>query len=709
MLEDYFSINGGKISKDELRHKFNIKGEEQTTIFNCALNELVTEGCLFFDGKNYRLFTNEIGLAYGEIEVNKNGCAFVHTKDNYTILIENIDLNGALDGDTVLVNEISNKRKDFYSGKIYKILKRKNGFAIFEVNGNALSAELIPYNGFNNINISLNKNELRNLVDGELIKVIIGTKYNIVSYEEKDENDNIKKYNKIIFDAQLDSVIGHKTDPDIDIKLLANKYCIPIEFSKEAMKEANSLPLEVTEQDIIGRVDLRDKNIITIDCDDTKDRDDAVYVEMLSNGNYRLIVSIASVNHYVKRGMKLYDEAKIRCTSHYPKNTCIPMFPHIISNGICSLNPNVDRLTKTCDMEIDKDGKIINIEVYNSVINSKMAMKYSEVNDVLEGKHIDNYTPFIEQLKLMKELSDILEKNKKKRCSLNFEIADVKIIQDKQNKPIGFKKTGVGIAENMIENFMLEANSCVAEYFSWMPIIYRVHSTPDLDKVRNAIKILNSSNINIPKIKNIDEHSIRKILDSIKSSTEGEIIKSILLKSMKNAKYSTLNSGHFALQLNNYCHFTSPIRRISDFITHTIIDDILELNIDYDKIEKEAVDVSKDASFAEKVDEDMESEAKLMSMAEYMEGHIGEEFDAYVTDISKNGMFVITKESIPGKVKITDIFDDTYHFDKNKNILIGRNDGKYRIGNEVTVTVKSASKENRTINFEIPKQKKLKI
>ena len=697
LIIKYFEKNKGKFLKSELRKKFNINGEQQTAIFNCILNELVEDGCLFFDEKGYyRLFTNVIGLAYGEIKINKNGTGFVHTKDGYTILIENPDLNGALEGDKVIVNSISAKRKDFYSGEIYKVLKRKKDFVTFEVIGNGKNATLIPYNSYNNINILINKNELTNLIDGELIKVKVSTKCIDGEYV-----------------ATIDSIIGHRDDPDIDIKLLAEKYDFPIEFSLEAEMEAEKLPKEVTDSDIINRIDLRDKNIITIDCDNTKDRDDAVYVEKLPNGNYRLLVSISSVDYYIKKDMQLYEEAKKRCTSHYPNNACIPMFPHIISNGICSLNPNVDRLTKTCDMEIDNNGNIIDINVYNSVINSKKAMKYSEVNKVLNNEVMKEYAPYIDQLKLMKELSDILERSKNKRNYLNFDVGDIEVIQDKNNKPIKFIKREIGDAEKIIENFMLAANASIATLYSWLPIIYRTHEAPDPTKVKKAINILNNSGIKIPKINNLNEHSIKHILNNIKNSEEGEIVKTILLSSMKRAKYSTLNFGHYALQLNNYCHFTSPIRRIADFINHSIISKVLEGNFnnaDLDSIEVESLNVSNDATFIEKMDKDMENEARLMSMAEYMENHIGEEFEGYITDINKNGIFIITKNNIPGKIKITDILDDNYSFDHNRNILVGRNTkNKYRIGNKIYVISKEASKQNRTINFEIPKQKKLKI
>lgn len=285
LMLEFFSHDKKFHSKDELRKFLKIKGEEQTTIFNNALNGLVEDGCLFFDDKKgYTYFSNDMGLAVGEIEINKSGTGFVHTNNGYTILIENNDLKGALDGDTVIVNSINSNRKDFYSGEIYKVIKRKKGEVIFEaiVSGNNVS--LVPYNKNENINITINKNELKGLVDGHLVLLSVGTTL--------EENSYL---------AEIKKVIGHKNDPDIDIQFLAAKYNIPISFSEEALKELESIPNEVSSEDIIGRIDLREKDIVTIDCDDTKDRDDAVLVEKLENGNYKLITSISAINYYIKK------------------------------------------------------------------------------------------------------------------------------------------------------------------------------------------------------------------------------------------------------------------------------------------------------------------------------------------------------------------------------------------------------------------------
>ena len=291
----------GTLDKSKLKKQLNIKGEEQTQSFCDALDALVEEGSLFFDEKKgYRIFNNELGFAYGEVEINKLGNGFVHNNDGYTIFIESADLNGALHGDKVLVSSIEFGRRDQFKGKIHKVLKRKSGNVVFEVIGNGMSATLVPYNKNEYVNINVNKNQLKNLIDGEYVLVKIGSK--------KIEEDYI---------AEIKKVIGHRDDANIDIKLIYEKYDVPTEFSKEALEEAENLPNEVTEKDIEGRVDLRNKNFITIDCDNTKDRDDAVYIEQLENGNYKLYVSISSVNYYVKRDTNLFKEALARGNSYY--------------------------------------------------------------------------------------------------------------------------------------------------------------------------------------------------------------------------------------------------------------------------------------------------------------------------------------------------------------------------------------------------------
>jgi len=388
IIENYFKKNKQYIKSEDLKKKLKIKGEEQTESFFCALNELVEEGSLFFDEKKgYKIFTNDLGMAYGEIEINKNGTGFVHTKDGYTILIENCNLNGALNGDKVIVSSIDAKRKDYYNGEIYKVLKRKNGNVLFTVVGNGYKASLVPCNKYENISINVNKNELKNLVDGEIVLINVDSK-------------NIDG----VYLAEIIRVVGHKNDADIDIKMIYEKYNVPIEFSKDSLNELESIPTDVSEEDMMGRVDLRHLPIITIDCDSTKDRDDAIYIEKLSNGNYKLYTSISHISHYIKKGSKLYEEALKRRISHYPNNTCNPMFPPKISNGICSLNEDVDRLTRTFELEINKEGKIVDYKDYKSVIKSRKAMKYSEVNKVWQAKWFVDMINICNSLNCLKNL-----------------------------------------------------------------------------------------------------------------------------------------------------------------------------------------------------------------------------------------------------------------------------------------------------------------
>lgn len=693
----FFKENKKYYTKEQLRKKLNIKGEVQTNIFNEALNMLIENGSLFFDTKKgYRFFTNDIGIAFGEIEINKSGYGFVHTNDGYTIFIDINDLNGALDGDKVLVKSIDFGRKNDYKGEIDRIVKRKDGNIVCDVIGDGYNATIVPHNPTQNINFTINKNQLKNLIDGNIILVNVGI--------ETTNNQYI---------GNISSILGHKSDPNIDIILLAKKYNIPIEFSKEAIEEAKNIPDSVKENDLINRIDLRDKKIVTIDCDNTKDRDDSVFVEKLENGNYKLLVNISDVSHYIKRGSKLFEEALIRCTSHYPNNTCIPLFLHKISNGICSLNENVDRLTKTCEMEINNSGEIVDYKIYKSVINSKKAMKYSEVNRVLNGETVFGYEDFYNDLQIMQELSEILENAKDKRNYIDFDIPDIDIIQNENGETIDIKPVIQGKAEKIIENFMVVTNMTVASHYSWFPFIYRIHESPNPESVHNVIKLLNKSGFNIPKVKNVDEGVIKYIFNIISSFDELRIARTEFLKAMKRATYDTVNKGHFALQLKYYCHFTSPIRRIADFIIFTLIDELETFNYTPDnieKLEKELQTICQNASRLEKVSKDMEDEANAMAMAEYMEKHIGEIFEVYITNVYQHGMFAKTKNMISGKIKFENMLDDKYYFDDDKKAVIGRNTKKkYQIGNKIYVMVKDANKETRTINFEIPKQKSLRI
>ena len=695
-IVEYFKHNNKGFSIKELRKNFEIKGEEQTDVFNNALNLLVEDGSLFFDGKTYKLFTPDLGLAYGEIEINRMGNGVIHTPYGI-IFVDNNNLNGALNGDKVTIcNIIKSPRRNNYEGKVFQVLKRRTGRIVYKIKGDGFDAKLIPYNENENIEIFINKNQLKNLRNGDYIVVEVSTE---------------KKDNKFI--AEIDKVITTENDKNKDVRILFEEYDIPVDFPDNVMEEAKNLPTEVTEQDIFGRKDLRNKQFLTIDCDNTKDRDDAICIEKLPNGNYKLYVSISDVSHYVKPGTKLFEEALKRCNSHYVNNTCNPMFPKELSNGICSLHANVDRLTKTVEMEIDSNGEVLNYDIYKSVINSKRAMKYSDVNKVLDGISINGYDEFADELKTMNELNYILENKRHERNYIDFDVRDVEQIENEFGEVVDFKRGEIGNAQLLIENFMVLANETVAKHFYWLPFIFRIHEEPNKQAVDDVLELLRDAGYNIPNCKNVDARTLNGILKVLSKTDKLDIAKSMILRRMKRARYCVNNLGHYALQLKNYCHFTSPIRRIADFMIHTVIDDIDELdysNEGISKLEKELQVVCENASRIEKISKEIEEKGMQLEMTKYMEKYIGKEFEAYITEIYQHGMLAKTENMIVGKIKLEDILDDKYYFDYDKNAIIGKKTKKkYTIGQKVYVVVKDASKANRTISFKIDDQKIKKL
>lgn len=502
-------------------------------------------------------------------------------------------------------------------------------------------------------------------------------------------------------------IIGHKDDPGIDLTQIALSKCFSLDFSEEYLKELEKFPNHVKEDEIKGRLDLRDKLIYTIDCDNTKDMDDAISVEKKENGNYVLGVHIADVSHYVKLGSEIFKEAFKRGNSLYMLNTVIPMIHKFLSNGICSLNPSVDRLTKSCFMEIDKDGNIVDYKIVKSVIRSKKKMKYSEVNKLLEeNKMVAGYEPFIDNLKLANELNNILNKARIERGYVKFMSNDLIVELDKNNKPLEFKMQEQKTAETMIENCMLMANQTVAINYSWLPFIYRIHEMPDKNTVINILQFLKKLGYNIPLIKNVDnQKALQGILRDLSSDKDFKIISNFILRGMKKAKYSTENTGHFALAYEHYTHFTSPIRRLSDLMVHILIDlyekNNYMINEEIENLEQLLIDVSIQASFKERKAIEAENEANAMKMAEYMEGHINEYFNGKIINIDSSGV-TVEVNNIIGHVNFSDIKKDSYKFNKENFTLFGKKTKQtLKIGDNVRIKVLSASKEYRTIDFAI--------
>lgn len=612
--------------------------------------------------------------ATGNIKFYKDCGVFYFDNIKYKIHLD--DINGALKNDLCLFVIDKESKK----AKVKKIIKRFNDLVVCELMDNKLKI----YG--DNKHVDIPSNERSRLVEGSRVLI-------------KLKNDGLN--------GNIVEIIGHKDDPGIDLIQIALSKCFSLDFSEEYLKELEKFPNHVKEDEIKGRLDLRNKLIYTIDCDNTKDMDDAISVEKKENGNYVLGVHIADVSHYVKLGSEIFKEAFKRGNSLYMLNTVIPMIHKFLSNGICSLNPSVDRLTKSCFMEIDKDGNIVDYKIVKSVIRSKKKMKYSEVNKLLEeNKMVAGYEPFIDNLKLANELNNILNKARIERGYVKFMSNDLIVELDKNNKPLEFKMQEQKTAETMIENCMLMANQTVAINYSWLPFIYRIHEMPDKNTVINILQFLKKLGYNIPLIKNVDnQKALQGILRDLSSDKDFKIISNFILRGMKKAKYSTENTGHFALAYEHYTHFTSPIRRLSDLMVHILIDlyekNNYMINEEIENLEQLLIDVSIQASFKERKAIEAENEANAMKMAEYMEGHINEYFNGKIINIDSSGV-TVEVNNIIGHVNFSDIKKDSYKFNKENFTLFGKKTKQtLKIGDNVRIKVLSASKEYRTIDFAI--------
>lgn len=674
-------VSDKKYSLKQIKKILNV--DEET--LNNQLLILEEQGTIIESDGIYQKIPNN--CIVGKIKIKKNGCGvFYLDKDRYEIHPN--DLNYALNNDLCLFIF----DKETKQAKVKKIIKRFNNLVVCEFINNKLKI----YGGTKYIEIP--SKETKKLVEGSRVLVRI-------------MDDGL--YGNIV------EIIGHKDDPDIDLKQIALSNCFCLNFSQEAMDELNKIPSEVKDEELINRLDLRNKLIYTIDCDTTKDMDDAISVEINERGNYVLGVHISDVSHYIKYGSALFKDAYERGTSVYMLDSVIPMIHKYLSNGICSLNPNVDRLTKSCFMEIDKNGNVIDYKIVKSVINSKKKMKYSEVNKILEENiSIPSYEPFIDNLKIAKQLNDILTKQNEDRGFINFLSSDLSVKLDDKNKPLEFVNCSQKTAEKIIENFMLLANETVAHNYSWLPFLYRVHEIPDKVILKKMLDLLKIIGYKVPNIKNFDNpKSIQGIIKSLSNNQDFKIISSFILRGMKKARYSNKNLGHFALSYDCYTHFTSPIRRLCDLTVHILIDKYEENNyiIDDETIELEKIlsDISMQASYKERKADDAEKEANTMKMAEYMEEHIGEYFNGKIIDISEYGLTIETKNII-GLAKIFNIKGDFYQYDPNTFSVKGRkNKQVFKIGDLVRIKVLNASKEYRTIDFEIcqklEKQKILRL
>ena len=684
--------NSEKLSYNQIKKLLDIENEEENQKLNEILEKLELEGYLYLnDYGKYQLFSKSGKLSIGEIRYNSKNKPYVVCGKNCIYISPNY-LNGAITGDIVIVKKCNHQIHGYSSAVIDKILKRQKGELIFDY----INGEFIPYNWTSEIKVNINNNNSIKLVNGSRV---------LVKFSLEKENN--------YYNGEIVSIIGHKDDPSLEIKTIAIDNGIDIDFSKEALEQANSIKTYVTEEEIQERLnsdygrDFRGEIIFTIDGKNTKDIDDAVSIKKLSNGNYLLGVHIADVSHYIKEDSILDLEARERSTSTYPYNYVIPMLPHILSNGICSLNPNEDRLALSCIMEINHNGEVINYEIVDSIINSKMKMRYDEINDIFEKNIMHKqYEPYIYDLSLMAELSIILESAKIKRGFISFNDTEVQF-EDNNGIPTKVSKRTRGTAEKIIENFMLLANETVSTYYYNFdfPGIYRDHPAPNADSIRQIVNFL-GLNIRIPQ--NLDNpKAVQNIINKIQKYDEGDVYGELLLRSMKRAFYSPYNIGHFGLALTTYTHFTSPIRRYPDLMTHRILRLLRDnlLDVDYEKLIKKLDSICKHASIKERIADRVEKTANEYKMAEYMENHIGEYFSAYIQCISKKGITIKTKEGIFGKISMEQLQNEGFNFDEKYLCLYNKNTNtQLFIGNNIEVKVTTAQRDKIKIIFSFIKK-----
>ena len=678
---------------NEINNKLHLRGMEEITELEDNLKELVTEGILHMSkNREYMLMSNTKSLKVGKLRINKNGNGFVECEPE-DIFVHSNDLNGAINGDFVEV-EIKTRLNDPEpEGYIRNVLKRDLKNVVGEMVKDKKTLAFKPDDEKLNIAVKLTKESMKDCVEGH--KVIISI---------------IKEIGNRTFLGKVEKIIGHKNDPGVDILTIAAKHSIETEFSEDVKRELKNIPDEVCENDLIGRTDLTKEMIFTIDGDDTKDIDDAISVKR-DGKNYVLGVHIADVSNYVKVGSALYDSAFSRGTSSYLADTVIPMIPHQLSNGICSLNPEVIRLTISCVMTIDGNGKVISYDIFPSYIKSRKQMTYKNVNKILDENIIpEGYGEFADTLKLMHELSKILRQEKINRGYIDFGIDEAKVIQDENGKAIDIVKRIQGTGEKLIEDFMIAANETVATHISNLdlPFIYRVHDLPNAEKIEDFSNLIKQMGYQIhTNLNKITPVTMQKLLNEFRDKDEFVILSDMLLRSMKKAIYSTNNIGHFGLASKNYTHFTSPIRRFPDLTVHRLLRTYLfENRIDMETINfnaKYLIDVADHSSETEVNSVEAERDVLDMKMAEYMESHIGEEYEGIISGVTNFGMFVELDNLIEGLVHISTL-DGFYTYVPEMISLISANKkNKYRIGDRVKIVVTNANKNQGIIDFELVK------
>lgn len=660
------------------------------------LDKLVSDGVIYYsDKKKKYLLLENSHLVKGRLILNEKGFGFIEIgKDVKDVYVNEKNINTATDGDLVLF-EYLNKDKLRPEGRIIKVIKRNYDPVVGEVI--VIDGDYFVRPDRKGSDIYIPRDKLKGAVEGH--KVVVTP---------------LKDGKRV---GEITEIIGHKNDVGIDILSFVYEYNFHPDFPIGVMEELDDIPLFLEEEEInkelsLGRRDLRNKEIFTIDGADTKDIDDAISLSMDEDGNYLLGVHIADVSYYVKEGTKIDEEAYFRGTSVYLVDRVLPMLPHKLSNGICSLNENEDRFAMSCEMLIDNKGNIIKYDIFPSVIRSRKKMTYESVNKILEENYIEEeYREFASTLLLMNELSKILRKKMISRGYIEFESTEAKIRVDENCHPTHIEARVQRSGEELIENFMIAANETVASsiYYKKLPGIYRVHDKPDEKRLEEFMKFLSLHGYVIKgKNKITNPKDLQSILSQLENVPEVRVLHDMAIRSQAKAIYSDINIGHFGLGSKCYSHFTSPIRRYPDLILHRLIRDY---NYNYsDKLiseRREELPIEAEhCSIREQEAQNCERDVDKMKKAEYMMDHIGEIYDGIISGVQEFGIFVELANTIEGLIKVENIKGDYFVFDRDLMALVGKRSSKrYSFGDAIRIKVISADKDKSQIDFEIYEEK----
>lgn len=680
----------------ELVAVFDIYPDEYKA-FKKALKAMEKEGTIIRTKKDKFALPERLGLVTGQLQAHAKGYGFVipEKEGEKDVFISSTFINGAMNGDTVLaqvVKEDRNGKKR--EGEIIQVLKRANTKIVGVYEDSRNFGFVVPEDTRIGQDIFVSKKDKNGAQHGDLVIV------DIIKWPEKRRSP----------EGVILEVLGKKGDKGLDILTIIKKFGLPEEFPPAVENFAASIPDEIEKREYKRRTDLRDVRMVTIDGEDAKDLDDAVSIERLANGRYKLGVHIADVSHYVREKNPLDKEALKRGTSVYLIDRVIPMLPKKLSNGICSLNPKVDRLALSCFMVIDNNGKVLEHEILESIIKTNERMTYTDVTKILRDKDpelIKRYDYLIDDFKAMEELCTILNNKRLKRGAIDFDFEEAKITLNENGKPIDIRPYEREIANRIIEEFMLVCNETIAEYMHWtnLPFVYRIHENPDDEKLEKFKEFIYNLGYTIKWGGEVHPRNLQEVLEKVKGKKEETVVSTLLLRSMMQARYSPECVGHFGLAARYYCHFTSPIRRYPDLQIHRIIKEHLNGKIDEKRGSKLVgiVDrASKQSSDTERIAQQAEREVDDLKKAEYMQDRIGEEFEGIISSVTSFGMFVELPNTIEGLVHITAMDDDYYVFDESHLLLMGERTKKvYRLGDSVKVKCSRVDIPNREIFFDL--------